>query len=67
MADKKIHIWAKTIKPNSQGVIKLTPKAHELLVDVVNESGRSMHDVASQIIIQAIENGLIVYDREGDD
>lgn len=64
MSDKKIHIWAKKVKPNSQGVIKLSPKAHELLVDVVNESGRSMRDVASQIIIQAIENELIVYDRE---
>ena len=64
MSDNKIHIWAKKVKPNSHGVIKLSPKAHELLVDVVNESGRSMKDVASQIIIQAIENELIVYDRE---
>ena len=64
MSDKKIHIWAKAIKPNSQGVIKLTPKALELITEVCNESGRSMREVASQIIVQAIENGLIVYDRE---
>lgn len=64
MKDKKIHIWAKAVKPNSQGVIKLRPEAHELLCEVVNETGRSMRDVASEIITQAIQNELIVYDRE---
>ena len=67
MQDKKIHILSKKIKLNNkQGVIKITPKAFELLAEVVNESGQSLKSVASQIIIQAIENDLIVYDRKVD-
>ena len=63
-SDNKIHIPAKKIIPNEQGVIKITPTAMEALSEVVNESGRSMREVASLIILQAIENNLIVYDRE---
>ena len=62
--DNKIHIPAKKIVPNEQGVIKVTPAAMEALTEVVNESGRSMREIASLIILQAIENNLIVYDRE---
>lgn len=39
--DNKIHIPAKKITPNEQGVVKLTPAAMEALTDVVNESGRA--------------------------
>lgn len=63
-SDRKIHIPAKKMVPNEQGVIKVTPKAMEALSEVVNESGRSMREVASLIILQAIENDLIVFDRE---
>lgn len=62
--DNKIHIRSKRISPNEQGVIKITPEAMELLIEVVTESGKSMREVASEIIIQAIKNDLIVYDRE---
>ena len=62
--DNKIHIPAKKMIPNEQGVIKVTPAAMEALTEVVNESGRSMREVASLIILQAIENDLIVFDRE---
>lgn len=62
--DNKIHIPAKKINPNEQGVIKITPAAMDALTEVVNESGRSMREIASLIILQAIENNLIVYDRE---
>lgn len=62
--DNKIHIPAKKITPNEQGVVKLTPAAMKALTDVVNESGRSMREIASLIILQAIENDLIIYDRE---
>jgi hypothetical protein len=34
------------------------------LIDIANETGRSIRDIASQIIVQAIENELIIYDRE---
>lgn len=64
MEDRLIHIKARKIIPNEQGVIKITPKAYLLLADVVNESGGSIRDVASNIIVQAIEKGLIAYDRE---
>ena len=64
MEDRLIHIKARKIIPNEQGVIKITPKAYLLLADVVNESGGSIRDVASDIIVQAIEKGLIKYDRE---
>ena len=62
--DNKIHIPAKKIIPNEQCVIKLTPVEMEALSDVVNESGRSIREVASLIISQAIEKELIVFDRE---
>lgn len=64
MNDGKIHIRAKKLKPNEQGVIKVSPKANELLIDIANETGRSIRDIASQIIVQAIENELVIYDRE---
>ena len=60
----RIHIPAKKLSPNEQGVIKITPAAMEALTEVVNESGRSMREIASLIILQAIEKDLIVYDRE---
>lgn len=60
----KIHIPAKKAVPNEQGVIKLSREAMEALVEVVNESGRSMRTVASAIILQAIKNDLIVFDRK---
>lgn len=64
MKKEKIHIPAKKIIPNEQGVIKITPAAFDALSDVVNESGRSVREVASLIILQAIEKDLIVFDRE---
>ena len=60
----KIHIPAKRIIANGQDVIKITPDAYKALAEVCNESGRSIKQVASLIIIQAVENDLIVYDRE---
>lgn len=61
---KKIYIPSKKAVPNEQGVIKLSREAMEALVEVVNESGRSMRTVASAIILQAIKNDLIVFERE---
>lgn len=61
---KKIHIPAKKIIPNEQGVIKVTREAYEALSEVVNETGLSVRQVASIIIIEAVKNNLIVYDRE---
>lgn len=64
MSNKKIHIPARKVVPNSQNVIKITGEAYEALAEVVNESGLSVKQVASLIILQAVENNLIVFDRE---
>lgn len=64
MKDKKIHIPAKKIVANEQCVIKLTREAMDALVSVTNETNLSMRAVASEIILQAINNELISLDRE---
>ena len=64
MKDGKIHIPARPAKPNPQGVIKITPEAFEALAEVMNETGMSARQAASIIITQAVNNNLIVYDRE---
>lgn len=63
--DKKIHLPVRNAKINPQGVIKITPDAFEALVEVTGETGMSIREAASMIIVQAVENSLIVYDREG--
>lgn len=62
--DGKIHIPARRASANPQGVIKITPDAYEALIEVMNETGMSARQAASVIITQAVNNGLIVYDRE---
>ena len=66
MNDGKIHIPARRREyANVQACIKLTPDAYNLLIDVVEETnGLSMKQVASMIIIQAINKGLISFDRK---
>lgn len=60
----KIHIPAKRISRNDQNVIKITPEAMDALAEVVEETGLSVRQAASLIIIQAVKNNLIVYERE---
>lgn len=62
--DNKIHIPAKRITRNEQGVIKITAEAMNSLAEVVEETGLSVRQTASMIIMQAVEKNLIVYDRE---
>lgn len=66
--DGKIHIPAKRREyANRQSGIKITPEAYNLLLNVVEESdGLSLKQVASLIIVQAIQKDLIRYDREDD-
>lgn len=63
MKDGKIHIPGREVVPNQQGVIKITPEAYSALAEVVNESRLSLRAVASEIILQAIEQKLIKFDR----
>lgn len=60
----KIHIPAKRISRNDQNVIKITPEAMDALAEVIEETGLSVRQAASLIIIQAVKNNLIIYDRE---
>lgn len=66
MKDKHIRIPAKKVMPNEQGVIKISPEAHSALAEIVNESGLSVRQVASMIILQAVEKELIIFEREDD-
>ena len=61
--DGKIHIPGKAVVQNQQGVIKITPEAYSALAEIVNESRLSLRAVASDIILQAIEQNLIEFDR----
>lgn len=61
----KIHIPGRRLeklRPGQQPVIRLTPKAYDVLMDIVNESSLSVTRVASEIIIQSQE--LIEFDRQ---
>ena len=43
-------------------VVKLTPEAYNVLVDIYNESCLSMKQIASLLIVQSADR--IVYDKE---
>lgn len=62
--DGKIHIKGKKITPNNQNVIRIKPEAMACLADIANESKMSLRQIASAIIIQAVKNDLICFDRE---
>lgn len=64
MNSEKIVIPARKQQVNGQGVIKLTPEALNALTEVVNETNLSIRQVASTIILQAIEKNLIEFRRE---
>lgn len=66
MDKDKIVIPARKQQANEQGVIKLTPEALNALTEVVNETNLSIRQVASMIILQAIEKDLIEFKRETD-
>lgn len=66
MDEKKIVIPAKALqhlKPGQSGMLRLKPKAYNSLVDLANESGMALSNIASEIIIQAIDKNLIQFDR----
>ena len=60
-----IHIKAKKLRhAGEQPVVRLTPGTCNVVVDICNESGLSIRQVVSEIIVQVKDR--IVYDREGD-
>ena len=62
---KKIKIERRTTM-NPQTSITLTPEAAECLLEVIQETGLSMKQAASTIIIQAVRNNLIEYTTKED-
>lgn len=63
MKDGKIHIPARkkeTVRTSQ--VVKISPEAYNVLVDIYNETYLSMKDLVSTIILQSAEN--IVFDKE---
>ena len=72
---EKIVIPAKRlsyIKPGQSGMIKVSPRAYNMIVDLANESGRPMNRIATAIIEQAVDKDLVELERsyapeEGDD
>lgn len=68
MEQQKIIISAKRkmllqhLRPGKIGMVKITPEAYNILVDMANDSGMTLSNIASSIIIQAASKGLIQFD-----
>lgn len=63
MKDGLIHIPARKKQPvEEQTVVKLTPEAYNMLVEIYNESTLSLKQIASLLIINAAER--VVFDKE---
>lgn len=63
MADGKIHIPArKKQRPEEQAVVRLSPEAYNVLVDIYNESTLSLSQIASLLIVEAADR--VVFDKE---
>lgn len=59
MPEEKIYLTRKKPQKNEQNVIKLTDEAMTALVEISAETNMPLRQVASQIIIQSLENDLI--------
>ena len=64
MSNIKIHIKSKKVIINEQGCIKLDKEAAKLLSEVAYKSGKSVRQIASEIIKQSIKQDMIVLDKE---
>lgn len=70
MNKSKIVIPAKALqhlRPGQVGMLRLSEKAYNALVDLSNESGVPLSKIASEIIEQATEKDLIQFDRVSTD
>lgn len=61
--DGKIHIPARSKQPvDQQTVVKLSPEAYNVLVEIYNESALSLKQIASILIVESAKR--VVYDKE---
>lgn len=58
---EKIYLTRNRPRKNEQNVLKITDEAMEKLIEVVEQTNMSTRQVASQIIIQAVNNDLIEF------
>lgn len=62
MKDGMIHIPARKKQPvEEQTVVKLSPEAYNVLVDIYNESTLSLKEIASLLITESADR--VVYDK----
>ena len=64
----KIHLPGRNLeklKPTQQPIVRLSPEAYNVLIEITNETYLSLKQVASEIILQS--QALIVYDRDKED
>lgn len=63
MTDGKIHIPArKKQRTEERAVVRLSPEAYNVLVDIYNESTLSLSQIASLLIVEAADR--VVFDKE---
>lgn len=63
MGDGMIHIPARKKQPaGEQTVVKLTPEAYNVLVNIYNESTLSLKQIASLLIMESADR--VVFDKE---
>lgn len=61
--DGMIHIPARKKQPvDEQTVVKLTPEAYNVLVDIYNESTLSLKQIASLLIMESADR--VIFDKE---
>ena len=59
--DGKIHIPARSKQPvDQQTVVKLSPEAYNVLVDIYNESALSLKQIASILIVESAKRVVFV-------
>lgn len=51
-------------KSKKENTVRLTPDSYEKVLDVANESGKSLRQVASLMIDYAFENIVYIVDEE---
>lgn len=67
MSEPMIRIPRQDPQVNKSGVIKVSPEAVNALLKVAQHTNLGIKAIASTIIIQAVEGGLIKYEGTEDD
>lgn len=64
MSEDRIHIPARKKEPvTTEQVVRVSPEAYNVLVEIYNESSCSMKQIVSLLILHSADR--VVYDKEG--